>query len=209
MIGKFYKVKKVSSLYCFINGNDGNTYFCHISCLKDSHDWKYVWNGNECAFTPGDVKEDGKNFVASNVIPVHVLNPRRKENKLAEKLAAERREEKNRKKEENIRRAQLRKESKDWWDQHVQDHLYYVVTVRIKGTKDPYVMAKPYRAWKNKLLAEENLCFRNAENGDVFSYHLRKCVVYRKGAGYVVKVVTGSRNKIGDVLYEGRLMIDA
>ena len=75
MVGTFCNVRKTLSCYCFIDGADGKSYFCHRDFLKDKRDWMYVWNGNECSFKIQENPEADKKDVAVEIVPLPVENP--------------------------------------------------------------------------------------------------------------------------------------
>lgn len=181
MVGTFSNVRKSLSCYCFIDGADGNSYFCHREQLKDKRDWKFVWNGNECSFKIKENPDADKKDIAVEIIPLPKVNPDSEKRERVHK-------EKNRKGKQ--------------WNKPVTENLYYVLTYKKLGTDNPYAIVTPATAWKDKTMAEENLFFHEAEKGDINSYRLKRALIYRDGSDYVVKEFL-PRNKAGDTLYKG------
>ena len=197
MVGTFSNVRKSLSCYCFIDGADGKSYFCHRDYLKDKHDWKFVWNGNECSFKIRENPDADKKDIAVDIIPLPIVNQNIKK---AEKA----RDEKQKRKERNIAIAIQHKENKDKWESHIKEHFCYTLMSKKRDTSNPYVMVQPVTVWKDKLSAEESLFFHKAEKGDINHYQFRKAVVYKVGGVYIVKELL-NRNKVGSVLYQGNL----
>ncbi len=134
MRGTFTKVAKWFNQYCFVNGNDGNTYFCHRNDFLKKQDWKYVYDGNSCDF---DIVEtpDKEHNRAVNIIPVRIPDPRNAEK--AERKNEEKRiaAEKAIAKEKNTKEMQRKKETADKWRQHIDEHFHYTIGVRDEETK--------------------------------------------------------------------------
>ena len=181
MVGTFSNVRKSISCYCFIDGADGNSYFCHREQLKDKRDWKFVWNGNECSFKIKENPDADKKDIAVEIIPLPKVNP-----------DSEKRERVHKEKNRNGKQ----------WNKSVTENFYHVLTYKKLGTDNPYGIVTPVMVWKDKTMAEENLFFHKAEKGDINSYLLKRVLIYRDGSDYVVKEVN-SRNKAGNILYKG------
>ena len=201
MVGKFIQVNKAKSKWCFITGADGNDYFFHAKCLKDPNDWQYVWNGNECAFQVCPSEDPNKRDSAIYVVPNPEVNP----GVLKAQENEKRHQENVRRKKENIQKVENRQFRKAQWDSHCDDHRYWVVTGKKKNSNEPWGLVNPPTVYKNKSSAEEMLYFRKMEFPEN-TYLLRRCLVYRLGTMYQVKLLD-KNNRAGKVIYTGGLAL--
>lgn len=184
MVGKFRSVLKNKSQYCFIDGADGNTYFCHKSNMNTPQDWSYVWEGNECSFKIEKASGENKSDIAVEVIPLPVSVQK---NKLKDSKA-----------------------EKVTWRKYLSTNQFYVVTNKVRGSKNCFeVVLNPsgtVTLYKNKLLGEEKVYFYEAEKGDICHFRLQRCLAVKKGKSYVVKEIRFN-NSLGPVLYHGDVVI--
>ena len=201
MNGTFRDVRKYKSLYCFIDGIDGNSYFCHINDLVRKKDWKYVYNGNQCSFSV--INTDGdKTDRAIMIVPNKVINPN-----VAIERENKRRGDINRAiHAENRIRDEKRKQSKDNWSEYCEERTGYVIMIRPKREDSKYSVIKPCVIYGDLNHAKSILNkYKQSDTQNI--YLLRRCMLNQIGSMCSVKLLS-AKNKVGGEIYRGKFEVD-
>lgn len=207
MNGTFRDVRKYISQYCFIDGDDGNTYFCHSESVVSKKDWKkYVWNGNRCSFSIEPPYDNGKLDRAINVEPIRMTNPQRVVEREIKREAEKRKEIERQRKEENRQRYERRKQSKDEWTEYCSERTGYVMVVKRKGSDDKWQVVKPCTIYGDYDYAKSVLeKYKHTYKQN--TYLMRRCMLNQIGLMCSVKLLS-AKNKVGEEIYVGKVCVD-